>query len=230
MAVELEYLYAKIPPQYNVKLHTDSCFDKSIAWMHTVEEIEFIPMLHGDELVFNSGLSAASEEWVRSYIEELNKVHAGGMIMSFRGEKTFPQKIIDYCNEIRFPIFSATWTTPYIDIMRLFAEILLKNEQRETNLIAALKNAIYYPDNEGLYLSHFERNGFLRSLFLAAIYMIMKRGMNGCIRLKSPSVILWGIRSPMKRRGGLRYCRPDVLWQRYRKKFGRYVRVIRIYM
>ena len=72
MAVELEYLYAKIPPQYNVKLHTDSCFDKSIAWMHTVEEIEFIPMLHGDELVFNSGLSAASEEWVRSYIEELN--------------------------------------------------------------------------------------------------------------------------------------------------------------
>ena len=150
--------------KYHVKLHTDSCFDKSIAWMHTVEEIEFIPMLHGDELVFNSGLSAASEEWVRSYIEELNKVHAGGMIMSFRGEKTFPQKIIDYCNEIRFPIFSATWTTPYIDIMRLFAEILLKNEQRETNLIAAFKNAIYYPENEGSYLSHFERNGFLRDM------------------------------------------------------------------
>ena len=62
MAVELEYLYSKIPPQFNVKLHTNSCFDKTIAWMHTVEEIEFIPMLHGDELVFNSGLSGTSEE------------------------------------------------------------------------------------------------------------------------------------------------------------------------
>ena len=47
---------------------------------------------------------------------------------------------------------------------RLFAEILLKNEQRETNLIAAFKNAIYYPENEGSYLSHFERNGFLRDM------------------------------------------------------------------
>ena len=171
MAVELEYLYSKIPPQFNVKLHTSSCFDKTIAWMHTVEEIEFIPMLHGDELVFNSGLSGTSDEWVRDYIDELNKVHAGGMVMSFRGKKKFPQKIVDYCNEIRFPIFSAAWTTPYIDIMRLFAEILLKNEQRETNLIAALKNAIYYPENEGLYLSHFERNGFFRDMAYTIIIL-----------------------------------------------------------
>lgn len=171
MAVELEYLYARIPPQFNVKLHTNSCFGKTIDWMHTVEEIEFIPMLHGDELVFNSGLSGSSKDWIRSYIEELDKVHAGGLIMSFRGEETFPQQIIDYCNEIRFPIFSATWTTPYIDIMRLFAEILLKNEQRETNLIAALKNAIYYPENEGTYLSHFERNGFFRDMTYTIIIL-----------------------------------------------------------
>lgn len=164
MAVALKELYAAISPQYHVRLHTESCFDKMIAWTHVVEDIEFISSLHGEELVFFSGLSCTSEEWLKRYITELDRHHVGGLIMSFRGEETFSREIIDYCNEIHFPIFSASWTTPYIDIMRLFAEILLKNEQRETNLIAALKNAIYYPENEGSYLSHFERNGFLRDM------------------------------------------------------------------
>ena len=43
------------------------------------------------------------------------------------------------------PLFSASWKTPYIDIMRKFSEILLKNEQRETNLIASLKKRDLLP-------------------------------------------------------------------------------------
>lgn len=171
MSVELEYLYAKIAPEYHIKLHTKSCFDKMIVWTHVVEEIEFISSLHGEELVFCSGVSCTSPTWLKRYIMELNKYHVGGMVMSFREGETFPREIVDYCNEIRFPIFSASWTTPYIDVMHLFAEILLQNEQRETNLIAALKNAIYYPENEGSYLSHFERNGFYRDMEYAVIIL-----------------------------------------------------------
>lgn len=171
MAVELEYLYAKIAPEYHIKLHTESCFDKMIVWTHVVEEIEFISSLHGEELIFCSGVSCTSTAWLKRYIIELNEYRAGGMVMSFREGETFPQEIVEYCNEIRFPIFSASWTTPYIDVMHLFAEILLQNEQRETNLIAALKNAIYYPENEGSYLSHFERNGFYRDMEYAVIIL-----------------------------------------------------------
>ena len=40
--------------------------------------------------------------------------------------------------------------------MRIFSEILLKNEHRETSLAAALKNAIYYPENEDSYLNPLE--------------------------------------------------------------------------
>ncbi len=47
----------------------------------------------------------------------------------------------------------------------------LKNEQRETNLITAFKNAIFYPQNEELYLSHFERNGFFRNMSYAVIML-----------------------------------------------------------
>ena len=48
--------------------------------------------------------------------------------------------------------------------MRRFSEILLSNERNETNLIAALKNAIYYPSNEEMYVKHFERNDYLKEM------------------------------------------------------------------
>ncbi len=164
MAVELKELYAEIRPQHEVKLHTRSCFQKSIEWIHMVEEAEFAKLLHGDELVFNTGLNYNSEKWLKNFIERLDKVHAGGLIMALQDGDTYPQEIIDYCNTIKFPLFSASQRTPYIDIMRLFSKILLLNEQRETNLTAAFKNAIYYPQNEELYRSHFESKGFFRDM------------------------------------------------------------------
>ena len=165
MAIELKRLYEEILPEYDVKLVTTGCFGKKIGWIHMVEGVDFAPLLHGDELVFNSGLNYTSEEWLKEYINALVPVHAGGLIISVREGHVFSEEIIEYCNRIHFPLFSATWNTPYIDIMRKFSEMLLKNEQRETNLIAALKNAIYYPDNEEMYLNHFERNGFFRDMF-----------------------------------------------------------------
>nr|APO28692.1 Purine catabolism regulatory protein-like family [uncultured bacterium] len=84
--------------------------------------------------------------------------------MSVKSRPAFSQEIIDYCNEIQLPLFSTSWDTPFIDIMRIFSEILLKNEHRETSLAAALKNAIYYPENEDSYLNPLESNGFFRDM------------------------------------------------------------------
>ena len=78
MAVELKNLYADVQSEYDLELLTTSCFGKKIGWVHMVEEKEFAPLLHGDELVFNSGLNYISEEWVKGFIDSLIKVHAGG--------------------------------------------------------------------------------------------------------------------------------------------------------
>lgn len=78
MAVALEELYAEIETKYMVKLRTESCFQKVIEWMHVVEEIEFVKLLHGNELIFNSGLLYVSTEWIMKYIEELDRAGAGG--------------------------------------------------------------------------------------------------------------------------------------------------------
>ena len=92
MAVALEELYAAISPQYRVRLHTESCFGKMIAWTHVVEDIEFISSLHGEELVFFSGLSCTSEEWLKRYITELDRRHVGGLC-HFAGKRHIRGKL-----------------------------------------------------------------------------------------------------------------------------------------
>ena len=66
MAVELKDLYAEIKPQYEVRLHTKSCFQKRIGWIHMVESGEFAKSLYGDELVFNSGLTMFQRAGLRT--------------------------------------------------------------------------------------------------------------------------------------------------------------------
>lgn len=164
MAVELIDLYSDIRSRYNVKLHTSSCFGKKIGWVHIVENELFAQFLHGNELIFTSGVQYTSEEWMKDFVDMLCNKHAGGLILGFPEGRKFSKEIIEYCNEIQFPLFSASWDTPYIDIMRRFSEILLQNEKKKTNLVSALKNAIHYPNNLELYVKDFESNGFFQGM------------------------------------------------------------------
>ncbi|MBR6647582.1 MAG: PucR family transcriptional regulator ligand-binding domain-containing protein [Clostridia bacterium] len=169
MAVELSILYKEIIPEHDVHLLTTNCFDKKIDWVHMVENVDFVSLLHGDELVFNSGLNNKSDENRKDYIDRLIEVDAGGLIVALQEGHEFSHELIEYCNSLCFPLFQAGWETSYLKIMRRFSEILLSNERNEMNFIAALKNAIYYPQNEHMYLPAFERNGFFSDM----TYLVM---------------------------------------------------------
>lgn len=160
MAVELDNLYKEIYSKYDVRLQTDSCFEKKISWVHIVENVEFADLLHGDELVFNSALNDETEEIRKAYINKLIEMDAGGLIVAVQEGHEFSEDLIDYCNTMQFPLFAASWQTPYINIMRRFSEILIDNERKEMNFIAALKNTISHPQDSALYIDYFERNGF----------------------------------------------------------------------
>ena len=64
MAIKLQSLYKAINNQFDVILHTNSFYDKEVTWIHTVEQGEFSHLLHGDELIFNSGLNFTSQDWL----------------------------------------------------------------------------------------------------------------------------------------------------------------------
>lgn len=94
MAASLEELYTKLHPKYGVRLRTKSCFGKVITWIHILEDIEFVSLLRGGELILNSEYE--SDEWLKKYIELLNLANAGGLIIALRPGQTFTQEICDW--------------------------------------------------------------------------------------------------------------------------------------
>lgn len=158
MAVKLEEIYGKLYSKYGVRLCTESCFEKVISWMHILEDMEFVSLLRGGELILNSEYE--SEESLKQYIDLLNQANAGGLIIALRPGRTFAKEIVDYCNSIEFPLFSATWKNSYMDITHLVASMLLDNEQKEANRVNALRNAIRAPENTDAYLPYFEEMAF----------------------------------------------------------------------
>lgn len=163
MAVALRELYTEIGPQYKLKLQTEGCFGKVIEWIHMLEDKQFIKLLHGNELILNTGVPYTSTEWLLDFIKQIHEAKAGGLVICVHDGESLPEEVVEYANALHFPVFAAGWDCPFVELTRKFAEVLLKNEQKETNLIAALKNAIYYPQHEESYLNHFERNGFHRN-------------------------------------------------------------------
>ena len=109
MAIKLQSLYEAINNQFDVILHTNSFFNKEVTWIHTVEQGEFSHLLHGDELIFNSGLNFTSQDWLKEFLKSLKDAHASGLIISVKSRPAFSQEIIDYCNEIQLPLFSTSW-------------------------------------------------------------------------------------------------------------------------
>lgn len=198
MAVELCDLYKEIKPSYDVQLLTDSCFDKQIEWVHMVEDLDFIKLLHGNELVFNSGVRTIQSSWLLPFIQMLNEVRAGGLVLTAKRVSEIPIEVIDYCNQIRFPLFFSAWYTPYVDIMRKFSEILIRNEHNETTLSSALKQSICYPDDTALYLNHFEMNGYFpdSSYIIVVLSCFAYNTANGNHRLDEIQQL---IHSKMKR-------------------------------
>ncbi len=162
MAVKLNELYKEIENKHKVRLLTKDFFDKSIEWMHIVDKVEFSSVLHGDELIFNSSLNGASEEQWYEFLEHLLEVRAGGLIIALKDSYEMPQEVLAHCDEKGFPIIGAAWDTSFMDIMRRFSEILLAQERMDVNLGEALKNAIYYPENEKSYRQHFGKYNILQ--------------------------------------------------------------------
>ena len=89
VAVELIDLYSDIRTRYSVKLHTSSCFGKKIGWVHIVESELFAQFLHGNELIFTSGVQYTTEEWLKEFVDMIYDKHAGGLILGLPEGRNF---------------------------------------------------------------------------------------------------------------------------------------------
>lgn len=125
-----------------------------------VENKEISTFLDGKELVFTTGIGASTPESLFSLIKDNVKNGASGMVVNIGPYiKEITNEMIDYCNEMDFPLFVVPWQVKMARIIKVFCSYILEAEKNNVELASAFRNAIYSPEQEKLYVPVIEEHG-----------------------------------------------------------------------
>jgi hypothetical protein len=138
--------------------------DNIVRWIHMVEDSEVPDFLHGNELVFTTGIGHVGNEWLIPFVKGLKDHNAVGLCVNLGPYiESVPSKVIVYCEENNFPLFTIPWKVHVIDMTYNFCRKIIDNEKEETTIADACRNLIFAPDKSEDYMSTLERHGFRQS-------------------------------------------------------------------
>lgn len=162
MAITLSQLCRNAEKNYNMKLVAGRRgMDNTVRWVHMVEDSEVPDFLHGNELVFTTGIGHVGNDWLDPFVRKLKEHKAVGLVVNLGPHiDAIPARVIVYCEENDFPLFTLPWQVHIIDITYSFCRRIIDNEEAETTLAGAFRNLIFSPDNRENYAAALERMGF----------------------------------------------------------------------
>lgn len=133
---------------------------RRMSWVHIIEDIEVARFLHGDELIFTTGIAGGTPDQICCLAESLYRRDACGLVVN-QGPyiPEIPRRLLDFCNKKEFPLFSIPWEIRLVDVTRAFSTRINEKEFQELNLTEAVKNAIFSPELPQMYLPYLKRGG-----------------------------------------------------------------------
>ena len=169
MAITLEKLCEGCEAKYQMELVAGKGgMSNTVRWVHMVEDREVPDFLHGNELIFTTGIGHISgEERLTTFVRNLKERDASGVVINIGPYiSSIPDDVLEYCNKNDFPIFTLPWKVHVIDITYDFCSRIIENEKNEVSLADAFRSAI----RENRYISEyhdvFSRSGFVDDLNL----------------------------------------------------------------
>ncbi len=174
MALTLLKLCKNAEKKYGLKLIAGrDGIENMVRWVHMVEDIAVPDFLHGNELVFTTGIANYEDSWLLKFVSKLQVNNAAGLVINlgpYIQEQEIPPQLIIYCEQNKFPLFTIPWQTRVVDITYEFCRIIIGNEKAEQSLAEAFKNLILGAGNTGEYTDTLERAGFAKeSLYRVAL-------------------------------------------------------------
>lgn len=134
---------------------------KTVSWVYYTENPETIEFIRGGELAITTCLNIErqkcnfgidSDEYVFKFLKEfidsfINHNASGLIINTGKYINSIPQAIIDYCNEMDFPLFSIPWEIHTIDLMQDIGNMISANNQNSYGIERFFYKAIFEPED-----------------------------------------------------------------------------------
>lgn len=162
MSIMLSSLFADSIKPYDMKLIAGSGgIDRQVRWVHIIEDNEVTEFIHGNELVFTTGIRQNGTEWLVEFVTGLHRNNCAGLVVNLGPYiNAVPPQVIVYCETNNFPLFTMPWNVRIIDVTFNFCHSIIRSEENEISKATAFKNLIFQPHNSEGYLSTLLRNGY----------------------------------------------------------------------
>lgn len=132
-----------------------------VNWVHILEDSDTASFLHGQELIFSTGIGHDNTDWFLDFARGLVANQASGLVLNLGPYiKAVPEDLISYCSKVQFPLFTIPWKTRIVDITSDFCRKIIKAEENEVTVAGAFRNAIFFPEKASEYRSVLERKEF----------------------------------------------------------------------
>lgn len=193
MAITLAQLCRNAEKNYNLKLVAGrGGIDNTVRWVHMVEDSEVPDFLHGNELVFTTGIGKTGFDWLEKFVRSLKEHKAVGLVVNLGPHiDAIPSRVIVYCEENDFPLLTLPWQVRIIDITYRFCRKIIENEEAETTLAGAFRNLIFSPEKRENYAAALERMGFSENASYTVLAMSVGDGKSSVQILRSNRFGIW---------------------------------------
>ena len=162
MAITLEKLCKQVAFLYKMKLEAGENGLKNIVkWVHILEDDDVSKFLHGNELIFTTGIIYTDEVWLLNFIKKLNEKCVSGIVINIGPHiKSLPKDVIEYCNKFNLPLYSVPWETRLVDITKDLCKKIVQSEHVEESIVSIFKNIIFESADISNYIPLLERKSF----------------------------------------------------------------------
>lgn len=202
MSIMLRQLCSDADTKYNLKLIAGKGgMTNTVRWVHMVEDRQVPDFLHGNELVFTTGIGHVGKDPLLEFVKRLRKHEAAGVVVNIGPYLSgVPQEVADYCDRENFPLFTLPWSVYIIDITYDFCRRIIENEKLETTAAEAFKNIILSPEQGQKYYHFLEQHGFGKAVeYRAFTLRFYKYGKNITDNFeRSNHIKLWNILAKSK--------------------------------
>ncbi|AGF57894.1 putative DNA-binding protein YlxM (UPF0122 family) [Clostridium saccharoperbutylacetonicum] len=180
MSVTVGKLFGNGAVLYQMKLLAgQKGLNNLVEWVHIIENDEVSQFLHGNEVVFTSGILNNNDNWLLEYAKKLCSVGTSAFVVNIGPyTKGIPQKVIEYCDSVNMPLYTIPWETRMVDVTRDICYRIMKSEETEASIASTIKNIIFKVGDLDTLISQMERYGYLRDSRFCFIAIAFENSQN----------------------------------------------------